>query len=62
MSQQMFFARKRSANAASATCFCLCESVAAATQHDVGHSVVATGRGAFRMSSSLSAITERKLS
>ncbi|WP_263297513.1 MULTISPECIES: hypothetical protein [Lysinibacillus] len=27
--------RKRSANAASATCFCLCESVAAATQHDV---------------------------
>ncbi|MFF2291825.1 hypothetical protein ACFVUF_02660 [Lysinibacillus sp. NPDC058154] len=51
----MFFARKRSANAASATCFCLCESEATATQHDVGHSVVATGRGVLRLSSSISA-------
>ncbi|MFJ5565846.1 hypothetical protein [Lysinibacillus xylanilyticus] len=90
----MFFARKRSVNAAAATCFCLCESeaaakgfylseskataakgfylreskataakgfylreseAAAATQHDIGHSVVATGRGFLRLSSSLSA-------
>ncbi|MFJ6265139.1 hypothetical protein ACIQGW_08970 [Lysinibacillus xylanilyticus] len=28
---------------------------AAATQHDIGHSVVATGRGFLRLSSSLSA-------
>ncbi|MGA3600672.1 hypothetical protein ACPCXA_11265 [Lysinibacillus agricola] len=46
------FCAKRSANAAAATCFCLCESVAAATQHDVGHSVIATGRGVLRLSSS----------
>ncbi|KMY33902.1 hypothetical protein ACZ11_02155 [Lysinibacillus xylanilyticus] len=64
----MSFARKRSVNAAAATCFCLCESEAAAkgfylreskataaTQHDIGHSVVATGRGVLRLSSSLSA-------
>ncbi|MFJ8517884.1 hypothetical protein [Lysinibacillus xylanilyticus] len=51
----MFFARKRSANAATATCFCLCESEATATQHEVGHSVVATGRGVLRLSSSISA-------
>ncbi|MFJ5562339.1 hypothetical protein [Lysinibacillus xylanilyticus] len=32
------------------------ESVAAAaTQHDVGHSVVATGRGILKLSSSISA-------
>ncbi|MFJ8516620.1 hypothetical protein [Lysinibacillus xylanilyticus] len=51
----MFFARKRSANVASAACFCLCESEATATQHDVGHSVVATGRGVLRLSSFISA-------
>ncbi|PJO45617.1 hypothetical protein CWD94_00215 [Lysinibacillus xylanilyticus] len=50
----MFFARKRSANVASAACFCLCESEATATQQDVGHSVVATGRGVLRLSSSIS--------
>ncbi|MFJ8518664.1 hypothetical protein [Lysinibacillus xylanilyticus] len=49
----MFFARKRSANAASAACFCLCESEETATQHDVGHSVIATGRGVLRLSSSI---------
>ncbi|MGE7929212.1 hypothetical protein [Lysinibacillus xylanilyticus] len=51
----MFFVRKRSDNAAAATCFCLCESEATATQHEVGHSVVATGRGVLRLSSSISA-------
>jgi len=51
----MFSARKRSVNAAAATCFCLCESEATATQQDVGHSVVATGRGVLRLSSSISA-------
>ncbi|MGE7133391.1 hypothetical protein [Lysinibacillus xylanilyticus] len=48
------FWRKRSDNVAAATCFCLCESEATATQHDVGHSVVATGRGVLRLSSSIS--------
>ncbi|MGE7928743.1 hypothetical protein [Lysinibacillus xylanilyticus] len=48
--------RKRSDNAAAATCFCLCESEATATQHEVGHSVVATGRGVLRLSSSISAM------
>jgi len=38
----MFFARKRSANAACAK---------AKRQHDVGHSVVATGRSVLRLSS-----------
>ncbi|WP_460011447.1 hypothetical protein [Lysinibacillus sp. CTST325] len=55
LGQQMFFVRKRSANAAAATCFCLCESEATATQHNVGHSVVATERGVLRLSSSISA-------
>ncbi|WP_460014919.1 hypothetical protein [Lysinibacillus sp. CTST325] len=31
------------------------ESEATATQHDVSHSVVATGRGVLRLSSSISA-------
>jgi len=52
----VLFARKRSANVASATCFCLCDSEATATQHEVGHSVVATGRGVFRLGSSFSAV------
>ncbi|MGE7691961.1 hypothetical protein ACQKMI_22515 [Lysinibacillus sp. NPDC097214] len=54
MGQQMSFARKRSANAASATCF-VCAKAKRQQQHDVGHSVVATGRGALRLSSSISA-------
>ncbi|MEQ6356725.1 hypothetical protein ABNX05_19035 [Lysinibacillus sp. M3] len=48
----MFFARKRSANAASATCF-VCAK--AKRQHVVGHSVVATARGVLRLGSSFSA-------
>ncbi|MGE7948670.1 hypothetical protein [Lysinibacillus sp. NPDC093688] len=63
----MFFARKRSANAAAATCFVCAKAkrqqkvldCAKAKrqqqQHDVGHSVVATGRGVLRLSSSISA-------
>ncbi|MFB7159179.1 hypothetical protein [Lysinibacillus sp. NPDC056232] len=50
----MFFARKRSANAASATCF-VCAKAKRQQQQDVGHSVVATGRGVLRLSSSISA-------
>jgi len=57
----VLFARKRSANVASATCFCLCDSEATATQHEVGHSVVATGRGVFRLSSSFSAVLGQPL-
>jgi len=52
LGQHMFSVRNRSDNAAAATCFCLFESQATATQHDVGHSVVATGRGVLRLSSS----------
>ncbi|MGE7946686.1 hypothetical protein [Lysinibacillus sp. NPDC093688] len=54
MGQQMFFARKRSANAASAKGF-VCAKAKRQQQHDVGHSVVATGRGDLRLSSSISA-------
>ncbi|MGE7687765.1 hypothetical protein ACQKMI_00995 [Lysinibacillus sp. NPDC097214] len=38
----MFFARKRSANVASAKGF-ICAKAKRQQQHDVGHSVVATG-------------------
>ncbi|MFJ7981621.1 hypothetical protein ACIQ1D_15195 [Lysinibacillus xylanilyticus] len=49
----MFFVRKRSANAAAATdVFC---AKAKRQRHEVGHSVVATGRGVLRLSSSISA-------
>ncbi|MFB7155876.1 hypothetical protein [Lysinibacillus sp. NPDC056232] len=45
----MFFARKRSGS----TCF-VCAKAKRQQQHDVGHSVVATGRGVLRLSSSIS--------
>ncbi|MGE7928350.1 hypothetical protein [Lysinibacillus xylanilyticus] len=48
----MFFARKRSG---SGKCFLRESAAAAATQHDVGHSVVATGSGVLKLSSSISA-------
>ncbi|MFJ8459990.1 hypothetical protein ACIQ57_12745 [Lysinibacillus xylanilyticus] len=48
-------ARKRSANVASATGFCLRESEATAATHDVGHSVVFTGCEDLSLSSSISA-------
>ncbi|MEB2298550.1 hypothetical protein LAV72_02775 [Lysinibacillus xylanilyticus] len=50
----MSFARKRSANAAAAEGF-VCAKAQRQQQHDVGHSVVATGRGVLRLSSSISA-------
>ncbi|MFF2176879.1 hypothetical protein ACFVT8_10520 [Lysinibacillus sp. NPDC058147] len=46
LGQQMFFERKRSANAASAKCFCLCESEVQRSDNnstDVGHEGVITG-------------------
>ncbi|MFB7158770.1 hypothetical protein [Lysinibacillus sp. NPDC056232] len=61
----MFFARKRSANAAAATCFVCAKAkrqhkgfICAKAkrqrqQHEVGHSVVATGRSVLRLSSSI---------
>ncbi|MFB7158559.1 hypothetical protein [Lysinibacillus sp. NPDC056232] len=52
----MFFARKRSANAASAKCFCLCESVVQRSDSnstDVGHEGVITGRDDFSLRSSI---------
>jgi len=48
----MFFARKRSANVASAEGF-VCAKAQRQQQHEVGHSVVATGRGVLRPSSSI---------
>ncbi|MGE7688208.1 hypothetical protein ACQKMI_03260 [Lysinibacillus sp. NPDC097214] len=68
MGQQMTFARKRSANAAAATCFVCAKAkrqqhgfnCAKAKrqqqQHNVGHSVFATGRGVLRLSSSISVL------
>ncbi|QQP11107.1 hypothetical protein FJQ98_17955 [Lysinibacillus agricola] len=50
----MFFARKRSANATAAHVF-VCAKAKRQQQHDIGHSVVATGRGVLRLSSSISA-------
>ncbi|MFJ8514467.1 hypothetical protein [Lysinibacillus xylanilyticus] len=47
--------RKRSANAAAATSF-FCAKAKRQPQQDVGHSVVATGRGVLRLSSSISAV------
>ncbi|MGE7688870.1 hypothetical protein ACQKMI_06645 [Lysinibacillus sp. NPDC097214] len=48
----MFFARKRSANVASAKGFICAKAKRQQQQQDVGHSVVATGRGVLRLSSS----------
>ena len=51
--QQMFFARKRSANVATAEGF-VCAK--AQRQQDVGHGGVITGRDDFRLRSSISLI------
>ncbi|MEB2302510.1 hypothetical protein LAV72_23195 [Lysinibacillus xylanilyticus] len=50
----MFSVRKRSANVAAAEGF-VCAKAQRQQQHDVGHSVVATGCGDLRLSSSISA-------
>ncbi|WP_068984939.1 hypothetical protein [Lysinibacillus xylanilyticus] len=52
LGQQMFFARKRSANVAAAEGF-VCAKAQRQQQHDVGHEGVITGRDALSLRSSI---------
>jgi len=52
LGQQMFFARKRSANVATAEGF-VCAKAQRQQQQDVGHEGVITGCDAFRLRSSI---------
>ncbi|MCL1695429.1 MULTISPECIES: hypothetical protein [unclassified Lysinibacillus] len=55
LGQQMFFARKRSVNAATAEGF-VCAKAQRQQQQDVDHEGVITGRDAFSLRSSISLI------